>query len=204
MTPDPYDVHDDDEPRPRGRVLDEDRGALPYALLHGEALVVCAAWAVGEAGVRLLDHGTPWSEVQEEGGPLLLHDSLCPATPAEFLADCVARATATGRVVVGVRPVTDTVKQVSDGVVGGTVDREGLRVLCSPVVLPAEVVRRLPDLPSTDLATLLDALVLPLGQDRSAWLELVEAPAEARRVRDLDDVRLLEQLTGRPDALPGS
>ena len=198
MTADPYDVHDDETPRPLGRVLDEDRGSLPFALIHGEALVACAGWALGDAGVQLLDEGTPWEEVQLAGGALVLHDSLCPMTPASFIADCVARAAETGRVVVAVRPVTDTIKEVDSGVVGATVDRDELRSVCSPLVLPAAVVAALPELPSTDLVRMLEALEgLPSG-DR---VELVEAPPQARRVADRDDLVVLEQLTR--DTRPG-
>lgn len=192
MSADPYDLlGDDDEPaRALGLLLEEDRGSLPFALLHGEALVVCAAWAMGDARVRLVDVGTPWSEVVEAGAPVVLHDPLCPATPAAFIAECVERARATGRVVVGVRPVTDTVKQVSAGLVGETVDRDGLRAVCSPLVLPAAVAAAMGEPPGFDLA----ALVTRLAPDHE--VELVEAPPRARRVHDLDDVRLLEQLTG--------
>jgi 2-C-methyl-D-erythritol 4-phosphate cytidylyltransferase len=42
-----------------GTVVEEDRGQLPYALIHGEALVAAAAWALGEAGVTPVDTGTP-------------------------------------------------------------------------------------------------------------------------------------------------
>ena len=45
----------DDVPRGLGLVLDDGRGSLPFALIHGEALVACAAWAVGEARVDLVD-----------------------------------------------------------------------------------------------------------------------------------------------------
>ena len=37
MTSDPYDV----QPA-LGSVIDEGRGSLPFALIHGEALVACA------------------------------------------------------------------------------------------------------------------------------------------------------------------
>ena len=43
--------------RPSASCVDEGRGALPYALIHGEALVACAAWALGEAGVTPVDIG---------------------------------------------------------------------------------------------------------------------------------------------------
>src|SRR6478735_9469824 len=104
-----------------GTVVDEDRGHLPYTLIHGEALVAAAAWALGEAGVTPVDTGIPWPGVAGAGEPYVLHDSLCPMTPPAFIAACVDRALEHVCVVVGVRPVTDTVKVVEDGIVGATV-----------------------------------------------------------------------------------
>ena len=48
-----------------GFVVDEDRGSLPYRLIHGEALVAAAAWAMGEAGVDLVDVTVPWHVIAE-------------------------------------------------------------------------------------------------------------------------------------------
>lgn len=175
-----------------GVVLEADRGSLPFALLHGEALVACAAWALGEAGLTQVDLGTSWEALVEAGEPLVLHDSLCPMTPADFLLACVERAVGSGAVVVGVRPVTDTLKTVdAEGVVGGTVDRDAMLQVTSPVVLPAAVVAALDGLPSTDLASLVAHLAgrFPVVTE--------EAPAEGRRVADEQDVRLLEALTAR-------
>ena len=120
-----------------GGVVETDRGSLPFSLIHGEALVACASWALGDAGVTAVDLGTEWAGLVDSGEPFVLHDPLCPMTPASFIAACVARAVETGTVVVGVRPVTDTVKSVRDGAVGATVDRDGLRAVASPIVLPA-------------------------------------------------------------------
>ena len=122
-----------------GRVLDEGRGSLPFALMHGEALVTCATWALSEAGVLPLDARTTMEGVVDTEAPLVLHDSLCPMTPPEFIAACVRRAVDEGVVVVGVRPVTDTVKVLHDGLVGETLDRDGLALVASPVVVPATV-----------------------------------------------------------------
>jgi 2-C-methyl-D-erythritol 4-phosphate cytidylyltransferase len=162
---------------------------LPFSLIHGEALVACAAWAVGDAGITPVDHGTSWAALAEAEEPVVLHDSLCPMTPASFLVDCVLAAEERGAVVVGVRPVTDTVKQVEGGFVGETVDRDELVVVTSPIVLPPAVVAALEVLPSTDFAALAHAL--------SARFPVVtlEAPPEGRRVGTPDDVRLLEALT---------
>jgi 2-C-methyl-D-erythritol 4-phosphate cytidylyltransferase len=189
MATDPYDVPA--IPPTMGAVVEDGRGSLPFALIHGEALVACAAWAVGDAGITLLDHGTSWEALVQSGEPLVLHDALCPMTPASFLADCVRTSAERSAVVVGVRPVTDTVKQAEDGYVGATIDRDGLVVVTSPVVLPADVIAALDGLPSEDFAALAGALAARFP------VVTVEAPPEGRRVASLDDVRLLEALTRR-------
>lgn len=181
------------EPDPAlGTVLEVDRGSLPFALLHGESLVATASWALGESGVTLLDVGTEWAGLVESGEALVLHDALCPATPPGFLATCLRTAQDADVVVAGVRPVTDTVKEAADGFVGASLDRDELAAVASPVVLPARVVASLEALPSTDLATLVEHL-RAAGEE----VRLLEAPAEGRRVRSEDDLRLLEALTAR-------
>lgn len=172
-----------------GAVLDDDRGSLPYALIHGESLVAAASWALGEAGVTPVDLGTTWEGLVDSGEPFVLHDPLCPMTPPAFIADCVARAVERGCVVVGVRPVTDTVKVVDDGLVGETLDRDALVSVASPVVLPAGVVAALDGLPSTDFVALVDAL------RRRYPVELLETPPAARRIGSAEDLRVLEALT---------
>ena len=116
--------------------METHRGSLPFALVHGEPLVAAAAWAMGEAGVFLVDLGTGWEAVVDAGTPFVLHDALCPLTPPTFLAACVERAAGSATVTVGVRPVTDTVKELHDGQVGATHDRADLLQVVSPVVLP--------------------------------------------------------------------
>ena len=63
--------YDDEPATPRGVVVEGGRGSLPFTLLHGEPLVACAAWAMGEAGILLLDLGTPWDEVRDAEAPLV-------------------------------------------------------------------------------------------------------------------------------------
>jgi len=172
-----------------GTVVETGRGSLPFALVHGEPLVAAAAWAMGEAGVHLVDLGTSWAAITDAATPFVLHDPLCPLTPPEFIAECVARAAARGAVVVGVRPVTDTVKEYAEGRVGATVDRSALVQVVSPVVLPAAVVAALDGAPTGDF----EAVVAELAT-RFA-VETREAPAQARRVADQDDLRVLEALT---------
>jgi 2-C-methyl-D-erythritol 4-phosphate cytidylyltransferase len=131
--------------------------------------------------------------VREAEMPLVWHDSLCPMTPPEFLTTCVRRVLADGVVVAGVLPVTDTVKELVETPEGprvaATHDRERLRRLASPLVLPADVVAALDGWPSTDLGTALADLRARYG------VVLLEAPAAARRVRALEDLPGLEALT---------
>jgi len=165
------------------------RGALPFALVHGESLIAAASFALEQSGAQLVDFNVAWEQLREAGRPVVLHDPLCPLTPPEFLAHA-ADAAADGTVVVGVRPVTDTLKQVTGGLVGQTVDRDAHVVVASPVVLPAPVVAGLaapPDL--ADFAVLVQQL-------RAAHVvRLLEAPPLARRVARESDVALLEALS---------
>lgn len=188
---------DPDAPDPVGMLMDEDRGTLPYALIHGEALIACAAWAMGEAGVLPADTGISWDEVREHveetGATLVLHDPLCPMTPAGFISTCVDQAHHSRAVVVGVRPVTDTVKTVEDGFLGETLERDNLRTVVSPIVIPSTVVLAMPSLPTTQF----DELV-PLLREHFP-VALVPAPPQARRISSADDIRILEELT-RSDA----
>lgn len=199
MNPHPYDAVELFAPA-AGTVVEAGRGALPFHLIHGESLVATAAWAAGEAGIDLVDLTVDWSVVAERGDALVLHDPLCPMTPPAFLAACADAAAVEDRVVVGVRPVTDTVKEVAAGPggeeLGVTVDRDGLVMVCSPVVLPPSVVEDLlgqgADLPTTDFVALVALLRERYGEDRVA---LVEAPPEARRVGSDDDIAVLQALT---------
>jgi len=75
--------------------------------------------------------------------------------------------------------------------VGDTLDRDGLRRLASPLVLPAGVCAGLDDWPSTDFRVALADL------RRERDVALVTAPAGARRVRTAEDLALLEALTRR-------
>ena len=151
-----------------GAIVEQGRGALPFALVHGEALVACAAWALGDAGITAVDLGTPWAHVVDAGEAFVLHDPLCPMTPASFIADCLARSLSSGSVVVGV-------------------DRDG--TVLSPVVLAPEVVAALDETPVPDFDDLVRSLEARFPVQR------VLAPDAAARVRELDDIAALEVLT---------
>lgn len=180
-----------------GVVPTEGRGSLPFLLYGGESLLALASWALTEAEVQLLDHNAAWTQVQAHEAALVIHDPLCPATPVPYLRSLVRRAGTDPAVLVGVRPVTDTVRRVADGALTETVDRRELVSVASPVVLPAAVVAELPDWPDlTDPAALVERLA-----ERFAVV-LVDAPPLARRLADDTDLALLEALAGPPRPSP--
>lgn len=181
---DPY-----DDVQALGWVPVEGRGSLPFALVHGESLVAAASWAVGEAGVQLVDASVTFDQVRRAGRPLLLHDPLCPLTPSDFLASAVEECLRTGQVVVAWREVTDTVKTRAGDRLGSTLDRSALRAVTSPVVIPADVLARLDSLDSADLPALVGRLaqVAPVY-----WLP---APAIGRRVSRAEELPVLEALS---------
>jgi 2-C-methyl-D-erythritol 4-phosphate cytidylyltransferase len=172
-----------------GWVPVDGRGSMPFALLHGESLVAVASWALGEAGVELLDFTAGWEDVRSRDAAFVVHDPLCAGTPASFLTEAVTAAVEGDVVVAGVRPVTDTVKVVDAGVLGETVDRAGLLAVTSPVVLPASVVAALTTPPPVeDLAD----LVAALRTDHE--VVFLEGPPQGRRIVDESDLRLVEAL----------
>jgi 2-C-methyl-D-erythritol 4-phosphate cytidylyltransferase len=158
--------------------------------VHGEALVACAAWALGESGIDLVDASVTWAGLVDSGEDLVLHDALCPMTPPAFIAACLEQSRASGEVVVGVRPVTDTVKVVVDDRVGETLDRDALVAVASPLVLPSVVLAHLDRRPVTDLARAVADLTAA-----GHAVRLLPAPPEGRRVSSVQDVRLLDALT---------
>lgn len=172
-----------------GVVPVESRGSLPFALVHGESLVAAASWALTSAGVELVDLGTAYDEVRASGRPLVVHDPLCPLVPTTFIGQALAEAVATGAVVVGVRPVTDTVKEQQGDRVGATHAREDLMAVVSPVVLPPAVVAALEGLDVADLP----AWVAGLAERFP--VRFLPAPSLARRIGSPDDLAVLEALS---------
>ena len=192
-------------------------GRLPFSLLHrrplylhalealaasGAAEIVVAvdepelprvAREVGRAGLRaeVVAGDAWWGRVRDASTGLLVHDALCPLTSAEFLRDVRRDAAARPLVSrVAYRPVTDTVKTVVAERIQGTIDREGLAALVSPVVVSPGVL--------TAAAASGDAPPIHDFSRLVAWLrdrgevELVRAPSLARRVDDASAVNLLE------------
>lgn len=193
---------DDGEERPAalGIVLEAGRGSLPFALVHGEPLVACAAWALGEAGVDLVDLGVGTEALAAAGEPVVLHDALCPLLPPAFVVACLLEAERAEVAVLGVRPVSDTVKRLEDAdgvaLLGETLDRDALLSLASPLVLPARAVAALAE-QGVRLDDGVDLGAVARAVAEVAEVRLALAPPVGRRVHDVEDLRLLEALDPR-------
>jgi 2-C-methyl-D-erythritol 4-phosphate cytidylyltransferase len=208
-------AYDESASRRHALLVVSGRSELAFHDLHGEPLYAHAlralADAVGPVGpvlvgvdehdlrrvradverwrlpVTALVHDHWWSTVRDHPfGGLLAHDVLCPLVTSSFLASVASRADAQpSRAYVAVRPVTDTLKTVVDGKIAGTIDRDGLAAVASPVVVPpALLLEEQP--PVTDFAALVTWLRARTD------VELVKAPSLGRRVEHPREVHLLE------------
>lgn len=99
---------------------------------------------------------------------VLVHDGARPVVPAG-LVDAVVGASGEHGAAIPVLPVVETLKRIADGVVAGTVDRDGLGAAQTPQgvhlgILRAAYARFPPDGPSefTDEAALLEACTIPV------------------------------------------
>ena len=121
---------------------------------------------------------------------LLVHDPLCPLAPVEHLADVLAELELPGggyAAGAAVHPVTDTVKIVhADGeglAVAGTVDREHLRVVTTPVVIPVDLACGIP--------AACEGPALVAAMRARGPVRLVASPPVARRVHDRAGLHLV-------------
>lgn len=187
------------------------RGALPFTTLHGVPLYRHALAALlhlapdlvidpghGQRsavdrdelppGVRLLTPDEWWA--QRAPGPVLLHDALCPLAPPDFLASMAARGDERPSAsAAAVRPVTDTLKTVLGDQIEGTIDRDRIATVVSPLVLAEAVLSALDGPPPFEDFAAIVALARRHGP-----VELVRAPSVARRVADESSVHLLESV----------
>ena len=93
---------------------------------------------------------------------MVVHDVLRPLAPSTLVAPVVSTAVARNSVVVPVLPVSDTIKEVDErGAVVGTVDRAALRVVQSPVAVPADLLRQGKRLSFTNVTELIGQLGRP-------------------------------------------
>ena len=173
------------------RALDAALGGVEVVVDAGDAERVrreASGWGVE---VRVDDLGSWWQAVLESAErPLLVHDALCPLVTADFIRTVLTRSREVpGAAVAAVRAVTDTLKAVVDGRIEGTIDRDQLVTVTSPVLVPAAVLSA-----AEEPLPLLDGAALVAWLRARGQVELVRAPSLGRRIQDVRAVRLLESL----------
>jgi 2-C-methyl-D-erythritol 4-phosphate cytidylyltransferase len=106
-------------------------------------------------------------ELPGENGIVLVHDGVRPLTSEMLLATLIAEAEK-GHAVVPVVPVSDTLKEVLEGKVVKTLERERIFCVQTPQAFPIPLIRRAHEnarekgLTSTDDAQLVEALGVPV------------------------------------------
>lgn len=190
------------------------RGDLAFASLHRRPLLQHALAALADAlpgqvtvvadpadvrrttrasGHRSVPVMTPdeWRrEAAGRGGAVLVHDPLCPLVGRDFLREVLAEAES-GSCVIAYRPVTDTVKNMPVRRITGTVDRERLATVASPVLITGETLARARD---ADPVPLESVTGLTAWLHRHGPVRMLRAPSLARRVDDLASLHLLQCL----------
>lgn len=116
---------------------------------------------------------------------VVVHDPLCPLVAPELIVSLLRRLALGGEPdrqapsLVASRPVVDTLKRLdAGGLVQGTVDRDAVRAVLSPVVAPGRRLSGIPDL----LAALSDPVRLVRALKAAGAVEMVGVPVSARRV----------------------
>lgn len=187
-------MHTPSTPRILGLVV-SDPVRTRGMFLHGEPLAAsamaalsgwCEAVLVGAGGT---ESSTPLEQACATADLIVVHDPLCPLLAPAALRSCAA-ALRSGEAVVGIRPVTDSLKEIADGWVSSTVERDTMAVLASPVVFAADVVAPLARvLPTVGELADLVAVVGALGA--LCRLRSVTVPSAGRRIADADDLAVL-------------
>lgn len=129
---------------------------------------------LGEPARRRLRYGVDAGLSGAAGAGLVVVDEHAPGLESATVRALV-EAAADGRARLGVRPVTDTVKRIRDGVVVGTVDRAGLVQVVGPLVVPGG---------GDVLGT--------LEETAAALAEVVAVEVPHRRLVDSADLRVAE------------
>jgi len=198
-------------------VVPAERGEETRALLASGAKLQ----GVVAGGARRQDSVQAGLAALERGfdGVVLVHDAARPLLEPALVEAVAAAARRTGAAI-PVVPLTDTVKHLSDGRVGGTVDRASLGAAQTPQGFRLEVLRRAyasafaDGVEVTDEAAAVERVGLPVeavpgsprnrkitGPDDLAWAEWTLGSGEGLRVGTGFDVHRL--VPGRPLVLGG-
>jgi 2-C-methyl-D-erythritol 4-phosphate cytidylyltransferase len=122
---------------------------------------------------------------------IAVHDGARPLVTPEEISACIEKAKVTGSAIL-VAPVTDTIKEVKDGKITNTIDRNNLRRALTPQCFRYKILRKAFDSVKdlTESATDESFLVEQLGIEVS----IVEGSAKNIKVTTTEDLKLVEKL----------
>ena len=124
-------------------------------------------------------------EAAPEATVAVVHDAARPLVTVELVKRCLDALDGVDGVIAAI-PVTDTVKEVEDGLVTHTPDRGRLWAAQTPQVFRADVLRRAASAAGTDDASLVEAI--------GGSVRVVEGSAENFKITRPLDIRVAEML----------
>jgi 2-C-methyl-D-erythritol 4-phosphate cytidylyltransferase len=192
-----------------------DRGPIVFARFRGRALFLSAVDALSAAGaepimvlvgpgdlsraehelaaypaVELVEcpaEHTRVVDVASASQMAVIHDPLCPLVSAPSLRR-ILRSWEPATVTLCGLPLVDSVKAVREGFVEESLDRDSLRVLSSPVIMPPDLLREVPDLG----ATLSRPTALTEWLDGRSAVHVALAPPMSQRAEDISSLAVVE------------
>jgi 2-C-methyl-D-erythritol 4-phosphate cytidylyltransferase/2-C-methyl-D-erythritol 2,4-cyclodiphosphate synthase len=165
--------------------LVEQAGALLEA--SGSAAVVVSGGVTRQRSVAL-----GLEQVPDDVEIVLVHDAARAFTPVEVFERVVASVRRSGTGAVPGLPVADTMRRVSEGVAGETVDRSTLVAVQTPQGFPVEHLTRAYEAAAADLTD--DAALV---QGAGFTVEVVAGDARAFKITTPDDLHRAHDLLRR-------
>ncbi|MGN6606076.1 MAG: 2-C-methyl-D-erythritol 4-phosphate cytidylyltransferase [Jatrophihabitans sp.] len=162
----------------------------PAALVDSTAALVPRAAVVPGGTTRQESVARGLDAVPRESRFVLVHDAARAFTPPDVITRVLDALHAGADAVIPALPVSDTIKQVRDGVVVATPDRAGLVAVQTPQGFRRDVLVAAHSGAAADSATDDAALVEAQG----GRVVVVEGAVEAFKITILDDLRRAEAL----------
>jgi 2-C-methyl-D-erythritol 4-phosphate cytidylyltransferase len=157
------------------------------------------AWAGDVDGVELVQGGEARSQsvrnalaAAGESDVIVVHDAARPLVDADLVERCVAALDGGADAVIAAAPVTDTVKEASDGTVVRTLDRTRLWAVQTPQVFRRSALEAALDAPDDVLAEATDDA--GLVEVRGGVVRVVESSPRNLKVTTPTDLALAELL----------
>jgi len=131
-----------------------------------------------------------------DGDPVVVHDAARPLVTPELVRAALAELAAHGcDGVIAAGPVTDTIKEVCDGLVTGTPRRSMLWAAQTPQVFRREALQRALSAPDDVLAAATDDAWLV--ERTGGSVRVVAAPRENMKITTADDLQVAELALSR-------